>query len=259
MPKTREGAKLQLAKEQIKNYISSKHSTHRMAPMAKKAPRRQSVSVAAKRTYLKQSDVPSASLADALRMPQAIMDHYAGKPASPLQVAKALNVDPKGSQLRVLSGAAIAFGLVEGGAQAASISLTDLARRILRPREDNEDVAAKREAVLRPRVFGDFLRQYDGHPFPRQDIALNVIEAMGVPRDKVEEVLERIDASARSVGFMEEIKGKSYVTLQGTVATASESAEDAEVEESIIEDEIETEVIHRTPAAAPVIQPRGRH
>lgn len=105
-------------------------------------------------------------------MPQAIFDHYAGKPATPLQIAKALNVDPKGSQLRVLSGAAIAFGLVEGGAQASIISVTSLARRILRPKLEDEDVAAKREAVLKPRVFGDFLRQYDGHPFPRQDIAL---------------------------------------------------------------------------------------
>jgi hypothetical protein len=127
---------------------------------------------ASKRAYLKQSDVPSAPLAEALRMPQAIFDHYAGKPATPLQIAKALNVDPKGSQLRVLSGAAIAFGLVEGGAQASIISVTSLARRILRPKLEDEDVAAKREAVLKPRVFGDFLRQYDGHPFPRQDIAL---------------------------------------------------------------------------------------
>lgn len=172
--------------------------------------------VAVKRSYLKQSDVPSAPLADALRVPQAIFDHYAGKPASPLQVAKALNVDPKGSQIRVLTGAAIAFGLIDGGAQAASISATDLSRQILRPKREDEDTAAKREAVLRPRVFGDFLRQYDGHPFPRQDIALNVIEEMGVPREKAAEVLERIETSARLVGFVEEIKGKSYITLQGT-------------------------------------------
>ena len=63
----------------------------------------------AKRTYLKQSDVPSAGLDEALRIPQAILEHYAGKPTSPLYVAKALNVDPKGSQFKVLSGAAIAL------------------------------------------------------------------------------------------------------------------------------------------------------
>ena len=49
-------------------------------------------SSAQKRTYLKQADVPSASLDEALRIPQAILDHYAGKPTSPLYTAKALNV-----------------------------------------------------------------------------------------------------------------------------------------------------------------------
>jgi hypothetical protein len=184
-----------------------------------------------KRAYLKQADVPSASLDEALRVPQAILNHYAGKPSAPLQVAKALNMDPKGSQVRVLSGAAIAFGLIEGGAQATSISITELARRILRPKQENDDLVAKREAVLKPRVFGDFLRQYDGHAFPRQDIALNVIEEMGVPRDKAEEVLERIDSSARSVGFLEEIKGKNYVTLQGAAQSSKPAQEGMEVDQ----------------------------
>jgi predicted nucleotide-binding protein len=216
----------------------------------------------AKRAYLKQSDVPSGSLDDALRIPQAILDHYAGKPTTPLHVAKALNVDPKGSQIRVLSGAAIAFGLIEGGAQAASISITDLARRILRPKEEGQDLSAKREAVLRPRVFGEFLRKYDGSPFPRSDIAQNVLEELGVPREKAEGVLEQIDASARSVGFIEEIKGKNYVTLQGAAAAISPISPDG------AEDEPEKETPEKektTPAAEaarltvppPAIQPKG--
>lgn len=171
-----------------------------------------------RRAYIKQSDVPSASLEEALRIPQAILDHYAGKPTAPLYVAKALNVDPNGRQLRLLSGASSAFGLIEGGAQAANISITDLAKRILRPKEEGADSLAKREAVLLPRVFGEFLRNYDGHPFPRKDIALNVLEDLGVPRDKASEVLERIDSSARLVGFIEEIKGKLYVSLKGSSA-----------------------------------------
>jgi len=136
----------------------------------------QEQSPAVKRSYLKQTDVPITSLDDALRLPQAIFDHYAGKPTAPFNVAKALNVDPKGSQLKVLSGAAIAFGLIEGGAQASVITPTELARRVIRPKVEDEDIDAKREAVLKPRIFGEFLRNYDGNQFPRQDIALNVLE-----------------------------------------------------------------------------------
>ena len=168
-----------------------------------------------RRGYLKQSDVPAASLDDALRVPRAILDHHAGQAVPPLYVAKALDIDPKGTQLRVLSGAAIAFGLIEGGAQASAISLTDLARRVLRPKVEGGEVAAMREAVLRPRIFGEFLQRYDGHAFPRQDIACNVLEDMGVPREKTAEVVERLEASAHAVGFLEEVKGKLYVSLQG--------------------------------------------
>ena len=78
---------------------------------------------------------------------------------------------------------------------------------------ENEDNLAKREAVLKPRVFREFLTNYDGNQFPRHDIALNVLEGMGVPRDKTEDVLGRISDSARSVGFITEIKGKYYVQL----------------------------------------------
>lgn len=201
---------------------SAKTSPIKKRPASKKA----TASVPApapaeKRTYLKQSDVPGASLEEALRIPQAILDHYAGKPTAPLYVAKALNVDPKGSQLKLLSGASIAFGLIDGGAQASSISVTELAKRVLRPKAEGADVTARREAVLMPRVFGEFLRNYDGHPFPRQDIAMNVLEDLGVPRDKAPEVFERIDSSARMVGFIEEIKGKAYVSLSGNGDTQS--------------------------------------
>jgi hypothetical protein len=204
-----------------------------MAKSTNKRTKREPADLPSKRTYLKQSDVPAASMDEALRVPQAILDHYAGKPTAPLYVAKALNVDPKGSQLKVLSGAAIAFGLIEGGSQAASIGVTPLAKRILRPKEEGADLAAKRESVLKPRVFGEFLRNYDGHPFPRPDIALNVLEEMGVPREKAGEVLDRIATSARSVGFLEEIKEKTYVSLQGAAtAPAAPESDDDEVAEA---------------------------
>jgi hypothetical protein len=155
-----------------------------------------------------------------------------------------------------LTGAAIAFGLVEGGAQAASISVTELAKRILRPKEESEDVAARREAVLKPRVFGDFLRKYDGNAFPRKDIALNVLEEFGVPRDKAEEVLERLDASARSVGFVEEIKEKNYVSLQAIAgaATTKEGESVPKVEPARGEHSGER---RGTTVPPPIVQPKG--
>lgn len=228
-------------------------------PSTKMSKDAEATAAASKRTYMKQTDVPNASLDDALRLPQAIFDHYAGRATSPLHLAKALNVDPKGTQIRVLAGAAIAFGLIEGGAYASTISVTDLARRIIRPKSEYEDTIARREAVLLPRVFGDFLRHYDGHPFPRTDIALNVLEDMGVPRAKADEVLERIESCARSVGYLEDIKGKVYVSLNvaepsGDATRFEQNSVDQLDEPSVLHEE--PEVIHRT-LAAPAIVSKG--
>jgi predicted nucleotide-binding protein len=192
--------------------------------------------------------VPSASLEEALRIPQAIVDHYAGRPTPPIHVAKALNMAPNGSQIQVLSGASIAFGLIEGGAQSTSISVTDLAKQILRPKQEGEELMAKRAAMLRPRIYSEFLQHYNGSPLPRPDIGQNVLEELGVPRDKTAEVLERIVASAQSVGFIEEIKGKQYVTLQGAIATVDVSDEGNHVAQ---QEETADSNVERLTAVAP--------
>lgn len=202
-----------------------------------------------KRSYLKQSDVPNASLDDALRIPAAIFEHYAGKPTAPLQVAKALSIDPLGSQIKVLSGASIAFGLIEGGAQAASIAVTPLASSIIRPTTEDQAPIARREAVLRPRIFKEFLERYDQHPFPREDIAANVLEQMGVPRAKVSEVLARLLASAKSVGFLHTIKDKTYVDLgAATSFAASDDSEQASDSRAVVDDKpiVEDQLLQRT-------------
>ena len=79
-----------------------------------------------------------------------------------------------------------------------------------------------------------------------------------MPREKAEEVLERIDVSARSVGFVEEIKGKSYVTLQGVSSFPSaEAAEVAKNEDENFQEEDRADDTRRTPATPPLVQPRG--
>src|ERR1700678_4475065 len=90
-------------------------------------------STGAPRKSVSQTDVPTSSLERALRIPRAIADNYGYKPTSPLQVAVALNVQPSSSNFRMMTGAAIAYGLTSGGSNADTISITPLAMRIVRP------------------------------------------------------------------------------------------------------------------------------
>ena len=168
-----------------------------------------------KREYVSQTDVPSYSLDQAARVPTAITENYAARPVTPLQLADAMMMSPSSGGFRQLCGASIAYGLTEGGYNATEIKLTQLGRRILQPLEEGDDIRARREAILRPRVIREFLEKYRGSPLPRNDIAFNVLHAMGIPREKAEPAFALIIESAQVAGLIREIKGRQYVDLAG--------------------------------------------
>ena len=197
------------------------------------------------RTRLSQADVPGYSLEQALRIPRAISENYASKPTIPLRVASAMSVQPSSGPFRQLCGSAIAYGLTEGGYNASEIKLTPLGRRITRPTVEGDELVAKREALLKPRVIREFLTHYNGNPIPKDNIAQNVLGDMGVPDDRTSEVLALITESAEALGLITEIKGKRYVDLEdiepGDTQPGDES-EDQEAEHEAKEDKEEARV-----------------
>lgn len=162
-----------------------------------------------------QLDVPANTLTNAIRVATAINENYANDPVTPLQLAQALNMSPTSGPFKTLTGSSIAYGLTEGGYNAKEIKLTQLGQRIVSPLEEGDDLTAKVEAVLKPRVINEFLTKYSGKQIPREDIALNVLQQMNVPRDRAKDVFDMIIASAESLNLITEIKDKKYVELSG--------------------------------------------
>src|SRR5688572_25712654 len=101
-----------------------------------------------KRTYVSQAEVPAHSLVQALKIPQAIADNYGKNPTKPLRVAEAMGLTPTSGHFRMLCGAAIAYGLTDGGYNSEVITITPLGRRIVAPTKEGDDLAAKKEALL---------------------------------------------------------------------------------------------------------------
>lgn len=200
-----------------------------------------------KRSYLSQADVPGCVLADALRVPHAIAENYAAKPASPLNVAAALEMQPNAGRFRRLAGAAVAYGVTSGGPNAPEIAITPLGMRIVRPTKEGDDLLARREALLRPRVVGEFLQKYNNAPLPRADIAVNVLLEMGVPKDRADEVLDFIVQGAESVAVLKEIRGKKYVDLTG-ISRPAPSETQGHQDDGANED---TEDLDETPLVPP--------
>src|SRR5689334_10342777 len=87
------------------------------APSAAAAPGGEAGKAKAKRASpLSQSDVPAYTLTDALRVAETLRDQFAKKATSPLDLAVALNIAPNGTYYKMLTGAAVAYGLTDGAA-----------------------------------------------------------------------------------------------------------------------------------------------
>jgi predicted nucleotide-binding protein len=199
-----------------------------------------------KRDRLSQVDVPSYSLDAAIRVPRAIADNYESGPVTPLQLAAALDMSPNSGPFRMLCGASIAYGLTDGGYNAQQIILQPLGKRITKPLTENDDQLAKREALQKPRVVGEFLKKYSGSPLPRNDIAVNVLQSMGVPTERAEAAFSLIVNGAKAVGLIRELKGKQYVELDGVTPIPSEPVPD----ETNVED---LEPMGSDPAPTPAV------
>ena len=212
-----------------------------------------------KRVRVSQSDVPAYSLDDALRVATAIAENYASAPTKPLEVAVVMNLAPGSSHFKMLTGSAIAYGLTTGGYNAAEISLTPLTTRILSPLEEGDDLNAKREALLSPNVIGQFLSKYNGSPLPTEQIALNVLSSMGVPRERSAGVYQLILEGAGSLGMLQEIKGKKYVNVDrrnsGGFAPKASAEVPTVIEEGDLKDINETVLVGGPVGVRPATPP----
>jgi hypothetical protein len=189
-----------------------------------------------KRAYVKQSDIPGVPLSEALRVPGVIAEQFGKQPTAPASVALALGLLPKGSQFELLSYAAVAYGLTDGGSKSTAIALTDLGMRSVAPLVEGEDVVAMRDAFLRPRIIAEFLSRYNGSTLPTDErIGRNVLENLGVPAKRTEAALTMIVEGALQLGLLSEVRGRQVVTLQPSAAPQLRVV--PEPEEPVEEDE----------------------
>jgi len=201
-----------------------------------------------KRTKVKQTDLPRHSLTESLRIPQALADEYGKKATSPANVATALGMSRTSSRFRTIAGAAVAYGLTTGGPNAPSIGLTPLGRRIVAPTVEGDDLVAKREALVKPRIIRDFLTRYNENRLPSEQIAKNVLEELGVAADAVNRTYDVLMRSAKEAGVLRDTGAGTQVDLGG-VAPAEQAV--VEVEEPEAEEEAAAEEVKEEAAPAP--------
>jgi predicted nucleotide-binding protein len=194
--------------------------------MVKKAKTTVVAEVSTKKQRISQADIPSVSLDKALRVPEAIVENYASQPVNVIQLAKAMDMTPTSGPFRAICGAAIAYGLTDGGYNAGKVAITARARRIFKPQREGEDFTAKLEAFLQPRIIREFINHYNGSSLPKDEIACNVLEDMGVPQERVKDVYAMILSGAEDLGLISDIKGKKFLQTEGVPFGPTNSGED---------------------------------
>jgi predicted nucleotide-binding protein len=178
-----------------------------------------------KRTYMQQSMLPKRKLRDAMLIPQAIVDNF-GRSAAPHQVAMAIDSSPTSSSWRDLTGAAIAYGLTDGGYNSDQITLTELGRRCVAPTSEGDEVRARSEAALRPLILRQFFEKYDRNKFPEEKIARNVLQHdFQVPSDRLDEVFDILKENGSYVGILHNTKTGLFVAIGNPEPSASISLE----------------------------------
>jgi predicted nucleotide-binding protein len=160
-----------------------------------------------------QTELPSVSLDQALRIAKGLWDDFAGKSAAPHDIALGINMTPTSGPWRTLCGASIAYGLTEGGYNADEIKLLPLGRRIVAPEEEGDDARARVEALLKPRIMREFFQKYDRAKFPQDSIAQNVLVTLGLPKDRAPAALDAIKESGRKAGIIRDTKTGLFVAL----------------------------------------------
>lgn len=178
------------------------------------------------RVVVSQSDVPSVSLEKATQVAACLWDNYAGKSAAPHDVAIAIDISPTSSTWRVISGAAVAYGLVTGAYNAKDMALTDLGKRLVAPLQEGDDLLARAEAALKPKLLREFFSRYDSAKFPNDDVARNVLVSLGLPRERAETGLSLVKENGRYAGLIREIKSGLFVTLRPTGAPLATTTPD---------------------------------
>jgi hypothetical protein len=156
------------------------------------------------------TDYPRYSLEKAMRIPRAILEQNAGKECSDQDSAKYCGVGYTGPFQMELSSA-IKFGLLQRPA-TKRVSVTDLAKRILRPQNLNDELNGLREAALKAPTISDVYSHYRGENLPDRIFFENTLtDSFKLPKEKLAEFSTVFMQTMEKAKLVEKINDKVRV------------------------------------------------
>ena len=153
---------------------------------------------------------PRHSVRKALRVPKAILEQNAGKPCTDREAAKFAGLAYHGPS-RVEISSSIKYGFLERPTPG-NVAVTDLAKKVLRPQNPNDELDGLRQAVLNAPTIADVYKHYRGENVPDEEFFRNaLVDNFGLPADKVDEFKSVFLEDLSEAQLIEDVGGKSRI------------------------------------------------
>ena len=141
---------------------------------------------------------PYTDYSNCSALADAIHSHVGHGECSIEQLAAWTNQSPKSSGVRVQIASAKLFGIIEVGAEAGKLKLTELGRKIVDP---NKAITAKAEAFLNVPLFKALYEKYKDGVTPPNSALEREIDALGVAVKQRAKARQMFVNSAQQTGF----------------------------------------------------------
>ena len=168
---------------------------------------------------------PRHSGKKALRVPKAILEQNAGKACTDREALKFAGLAYHGPS-RVEISSSIKYGFLERPS-AGNVAVTDLAKKILRPQNPNDELDGLRQAVLNAPTIADVYKHYRGENVPDEEFFRNaLVDNFGLPGDKVDEFKTIFLEDLSEAQLIEDVEGKQRILDVAREAEAGGTADD---------------------------------
>jgi len=207
---------------------------------------------------------PEIPILEAIKIPQGIREHNAGRPMNRILLAAALKWSPTSSGFRELISASYKYGFTKGNYNSETIALTELGEQLTKPRSEVEKLDAMRRGLRRITLFEQLLTYFNNNKLPTAEFLKNTLERepFNVTPEWSKEAAVIFIANGKAVGFIRDISGSPFVVIEAgpPAAEVSEAITKVEKEQASISETTEkeeqilsTEQKPKAPAEAPQI------
>jgi hypothetical protein len=132
------------------------------------------------------ADYPRHPVRKALRIPRAILDQNAGRACTDREAAQYSGMGYHGPFAVELSSA-LKYGFL-ARPKPGTVELTDLAKTVLRPQSESDELNGVRQAVLNAPKIADVYKHYRGENIPDEPFFANaLLDTFSIPQEKHDE------------------------------------------------------------------------